>query len=812
MALPAAALVAAVVFDVHANAMAAPLLGACQIAQATQDRAQGKSGAKSAVALSANVAPALGLKFDPVLDLEPPVGAQTPLYIFGKSITGQTEDWVESVGDAEFRRLGLFIKAHRIRHDLVRDELTAQDQIRLFRSGEYYEGTSLKLKLGTSQGRFDNVSYQLTTSGGRGTASHVDFIQPMESRLANAVYTTCPRNRPAWELRMREMMVDQVREVGSGKSVVLYWGDTPLLPVGDMNFPISEQRKTGVLPPTYGTSTKLGLDVQVPFYWNIAPQHDMTLYPRLISKRGEQLGTEFRFLRENAVGTVKYEILPNDRVSNQTRQLGAVTASIRPIPQVTVGLNVQRASDDNYFSDLGNSLLSSSQRLLPGQLTVASSLRGWNVSAEVQRYQLLQDIGSPLIRPYSIEPKVAVSRAHRASPGMDAWPIDWSLNAEAASFRHPTLEGGDRFVTVGSAAWRQFQQGFQLTPKITLHATQYMQQSNGSDAATLSKFLTSPTGTIYQNNVGSGDKSYTRVLPTFSMDVSTVLEREFALGGAKLEQTLEPRLLYVRTPYKDQSAYPVFDTGAPSLNYAQMFSDTAFTGHDRVADLDQLTAGVTTRLNDQQSGAERFRAGVAQRFYFSDQRVTLPGGVARTDRKSDFLGQVGARPAKDVTVDGQLQYTPSASRWQSAALIGRYTPKPASAVSLAYRFVRGLSNTVDVAFQWPVAQHWYAVGRYQHALKDLGSTVGTPTPAQNTNLVEAVAGFEYDGGCWVGRVVLQQYAVNAAQKNTAFFFQIELNGMGGVGTSPLSVLSRNIPNYRLLNQVTPLPPKFDNFQ
>jgi LPS-assembly protein len=176
--------------------------------------------------------------------------------------------------------------------------------------------------------------------------------------------------------------------------------------------------------------------------------------------------------------------------------------------------------------------------------------------------------------------------------------------------------------------------------------------------------------------------------------------------------------------------------------------------------------------------------------------------------KSDLLGQISARPRTDWTVDSQAQYTPSNSKWQNVSLLNRFNPKPASMLSAAYRYVRGSSNTIDVAFQWPVARHWYAVGRYQHAMRNLGGGATN----QNSGLVEALAGFEYDGGCWVGRVVAQQYVTSATEKNTALFFQIELNGMGRVGTNPLSVLTRSIPNYQLINQITPLPSKFDNFQ
>ena len=205
----------------------------------------------SAIQLAQGVERPLGLKFDPVLNLEPSSSSDTPVYIFGKDVAGQTDDLIEARGQAEFRKLGLFIKGDYIRHDLVHDEVFAQGQVKLFREGEFYEGPTLRLKLGTTQGFFDDVRYQLVSTGGQGTAKRAEFIQPLETRLTQAVYSTCPRDRPAWSLRMDELLIDQIREVGASKSSTLYWGETPIVPFGDVSFPIGDLRKTGWLPPSY---------------------------------------------------------------------------------------------------------------------------------------------------------------------------------------------------------------------------------------------------------------------------------------------------------------------------------------------------------------------------------------------------------------------------------------------------------------------------------------------------------------------------------------------------------------------------------
>jgi len=92
---------------------------------------------------------------------------------------------------------------------------------------------------------------------------------------------------------------------------------------------------------------------------------------------------------------------------------------------------------------------------------------------------------------------------------------------------------------------------------------------------------------------------------------------------------------------------------------------------------------------------------------------------------------------------------------------------------------------VDVAGQWPVYRNIYAVGRVNYSIAD-------------RRLTESVLGLEYDGCCYVVRAVAQRIATSTTTATNAFFLQLELNGLGRVGSNPLDVLKRNIPGYSLL--------------
>jgi LPS-assembly protein len=439
---------------------------------------------------------------------------------------------------------------------------------------------------------------------------------------------------------------------------------------------------------------------------------------------------------------------------------------------------------------------------------------GWSGSASVQRYQVLQDLASPIIAPYSWMPRLLLNRSQRATNLAEGLPaVDVQATVEATRFDHPTLTRGSRFVTAASLSM-PFDLGyFGLTPKIGVHATYYSHDQSGSLNDTRRKFFQSAGISAanlgsFANNVDPATESYSRVLPTFSLDTNTVLERDARWGGREATQTIEPRFLYTYTPYKDQSRLPVFDSARPSVSLAQILSDQTFTGQDRIADQNHITTAITSRMLDAQTGQELARASVAQRFYIDAQLVTLPGEPVRTDQESDLFAEGGFSFSQYWRFDAIGQYAAQLGRWQASSANLRYDPRPGYSASLAYRFTRKTLDIIDLAFQLPLSQNWYAVGRYNYSLQKEPNLV---TGAQR-GLVESLAGLEYDGGCWVARAVLQRFATGADQANNAVFFQIELNGIARVGTDPLDALRRSIPNYRMINRLSPMPAKFDNFQ
>jgi LPS-assembly protein len=415
---------------------------------------------------------------------------------------------------------------------------------------------------------------------------------------------------------------------------------------------------------------------------------------------------------------------------------------------------------------------------LPRQGTLSYGGGWWSANLLVQSFQTLQDPDQPPVTvPYYRLPQLTVN-AYRGDLPLG---MTFAFAGEYVDFRIPTQgkDEGKRFTLYPQLSLPLQTDILSITPKIGLHSTRY-------DLDTRYDLNGQPTG---------GTEKLTRTLPIFSVDSGVTFERDFDWQGKALTQTLEPRLYYLYVPDRNQNNIPVFDTGTTDFNFAQIFAENRYSGGDRVGDANQLTTMLASRLLDPETGAEAVRAAIGQRFYFTSQKVVLPGEAKRNDHASDLLGFFSGRILPKTSLDVAVEYNPQ-SRWLERFNIGgRYQPESGKVLNAGYRYTRdqfatpGLSQ-FDISGQWPVYGGWHGVGRINYSIKD-------------QRMVETVAGFEYDGGCWVGRVAFQRIATQENTSNTSFFVQLEFNGFAKVGTSPLDILKRNVPGYGLIGQQNP---------
>lgn len=741
--------------------------------------------------------------------LPPEAARDAPTFVRGDHVQGKPGGVTTVEGNAVLRRHNLVIQGDRLSHDEPTDTARGEGNVRVNREGNRFEGPEVQLKLDTNEGYFKSPSYQFLRNDGHGQARHVDFVDKDTTVAHDATFTTCKRKPgpswlPDWVIGASRIEFDNEAEEGRATNGVIRFQGVPILASPYLSFPLSERRKTGLLPPTIGLGSVNGFELTLPYYLNLAPNRDATLYPTLMTKRGVDLAGEYRYLEPTYAGQLRAAFMPSDRLRNDNRwSLSAQhnqRVNIPALGQASLYANINRVSDDNYWRDFPRTGTALTQRLLPSDAFVSWSQAGWGFTAGAYSWQTLQDVTSPITPPYDRLPSLTARRGWTdfSLGGLGGW--DASIYTEYTRFRADRVQAGNdingsRALAVGELAWTLQTPAWYLRPRVQLHATQYQADS------------------VFSN----GARTASRVLPTLSLDSGLFFERDTQLFGRALTQTLEPRAFYVRTPMRDQSFLPNYDSAAFDFNLATIYTENPFGGQDRIADQSTLTLGVTSRLLDRDDGRELVKFGVAQRLRFRDQNVVLPGATPISERLSDLL--VGARLSWDPrwSFEGNVQYNPKQRESVRTTLAVRYMPGPYRVLSAAYRLQRGVSEQYDLGWQWPLADlfsgedlskqpggglgegRWYSVGRLNYSVPD-------------RRIVDLVAGFEYDAGCWIGRVVLERLQSSSSSSNRRILFQLELVGFTRLGSSPLQTLKDNVPRYQFLREEIDPPSRFSRYE
>jgi len=621
-------------------------------------------------------------------------------------------------------------------------------------------------------------------------------------RLYDAIYTGCPCPDPAWFIKSARVDLDVDGNEGVARSGVLYFKGVPILAAPYFQFPLRKERKSGLLTPVYGMSTRSGFEFALPYYVNLAPNYDATLTPRYLAKRGAQLGGEFRYLGRRHRGQIGGTYLADDKERDIKRWWLNLSHEHGLGAGFGARLKIQRASDDDYFRDFSTLGLGES---VADHLSSAASLRWsgyryFSAGLTAQIYQTLQDRGldAPIISPYDKLPELRLRAARYDWGGVDVVSESAFTRFHMSRYHgtvyphwNPTWRNrrlsfdGTRVASYNSVAYPIVRASWYATPKAALHASHYNTNWYAGELP---------------SNAGRA-RAQSRVLPLLSLDAGMTFERDAALFGNASVQTLEPRLYYLYVPYRDQSGLPVYDTDLASFNFAQAFDENIYSGGwDRIADANQLTLGLTTRWLDGDTGFERLSLSAAQRFYFSEQRVSLSANP-RTDRRSDYLVGVNAALTNTFNLHLNTQFHPESRERSRMTADIRWEPKRLASMSLSYRYENArTTESVTLAGQWPITSKVYALGRFDYSLQEKRST-------------QSIFGFEYKGDCcWVGRVVAQRYAVSAQAVNTAFFLQLELTGLGALGTDPMRLLRERVAGYQPVTHAIPDATPFERYE
>ena len=603
--------------------------------------------------------------------------------------------------------------------------------------------------------RFEGAEFEVGPDNARGETSVLEISQDGRLRLVDVGYTTCPPESNDWIIEASEIELDTRTGVGKARGVRLRFQGVPILYTPYLSFPITNARKSGVLTPEIGSTGRSGNELSIPYYWNIAENYDATLTPRLLTERGLQFGTEFRYLLENSDGILEVEYLPDDTKFGENRH------QIRFEHQTLFAsgwrnqIDFRDVSDNQYFEDLGGSLSASSITHLNRSLAFDFFGENWSLFGRVQEFQTIDSAILPDDEPYRRLPQI-YARGY--------WPdnvmgLTYSLDTELVYFDRDVGVTGWRLNAAPQVALPIEKPGWFVIPAAAVDHTRY----------------------DLQNTSVGQDKQPSRTVPIVSLDTGLKFERLMKFEEQRV-QTLEPRLLYVHVPHREQSGLPVFDTITPDLNLVQLYRKNRFLGVDRIADMDQLSIGVTSRIIDVNTGRELMSATIGQALYLSEQNVTLPGESPIVSDSSDYIAEIRFLVYENLNFDVGYQWGGEGGTAQSEARL-QYRPQSNKILNFAYRFRRQSLEQGDVSWSWPLSQSWNFVGRYNYSFRD-------------DRVLEQFYGVEFESCCCGLRLVSREYiSTRDGTRDSSFGLQLVLKGMTNVGTKADRLLERGILGY-----------------
>jgi LPS-assembly protein len=684
-----------------------------------------------------------------------PSYADLPTEVYADEIRATLGAEAELRGNVEVQRGLQRVTAEALHYDKRTDEAQAPGRVTLEDArGARFETTGLVLHLGERRGqagltRFNLAQSPFFTRYGRGDAQSVSFEDQYHTRLREGRFTACKEGQDDWFLHVKELELDTYEDIGTAWHSWLEFKGVPVFYFPYVNFPISDQRKSGVLMPRVGYSGQHGYEAAVPYYFNLAPNYDDTLTPRLLTKRGLQLRNDFRYLGPNSDGRFEVEVLPNDQKFGDDRAAGSLTHQNSFDPYWSANVKVQAVSDKYYLDDFGESVGVTAQTHLPQNGEINHRGPNWNLTGRVADYQTIDTTLAAADRPYARLPQLLLTNAGLPRPNR----LNPQLESEWVRFYRPGRVEGDR-ATLGTSLDYPLTSAYGfLAPRVTARYLGY--DLNRTE-----------------------DPSPSLVHGVASLDSGLFFERDMSWFGRTYAQTLEPRLFYLYSPYKNQDSLPNFDTNLADLSFANLFRENRFIGGDRLGDANQLSWGLASRFLEDEGGAERLRLGLGRIQYFDDRRVNLPPGVVQGPA-SDYLAEVAMR------LQGNW-YTQATAHWSAAEdasprrnVYLQYNPDPKRIVIAGYRYQRGDLSQTDLATEWPVTGPWTVRARSLYSQRDHRN-------------VESYLGFDYNACCWAARAFLTRRYTETRGQVGSIQFEFEFSGLSRRGRVPVSPLTQSV--------------------
>ena len=663
-------------------------------------------------------------------------------------------------GDVRLQRLDQLLRADRIDYNRETTAYLATGDVRYQDRSQLFSATRMQGTTNPEHGVADNVRFQLLTSRGNGDARQVTVLDQDHAMYTQGSFSTCDPSDRVWEIRSSQMTADQTTGVGRAHNVTLRLKGVPILWLPYMRFPINNERQSGFLYPQFGNNSHSGFYFALPYYFNLAPNYDATVTPRIYSKRGLMLGGEFRYLIGSSSGILQVDYMPHDRVADRERSFVHFQDSTYLAPGWAFSTSINHVSDKSYFQDFGNDLFNASRTLIGSSAYIRGSGDWWDAGLGVDTWQITDPSIPDSAEPYKRLPRLYFDADKPIGP---LGGPEWGVRSEAVRFESSFRPGGERFDAYPYLAWPMQGAAWFVRPEIGYRYTTY---------------------NLERPVVAGGPTTPSRSVPIFNLDAGLIFERDTSLFGNTYTQTLEPRLYYLRVPYRNQTDLPLFDTAPLTFDFWQLFTTNRFSGADRQEDANNLSLAVTSRLLDD-NGVEKISASLGEIHYFDPQRVQLSRFAKPTDfAGSDYVAnlQVSISDNWRVTASHLWNVQTGTTDVSTVGLQRRLGED--GVLNFSYRYRKNLLEQVDVSSEIPVSESWKLVGRYDYSLRD-------------QKVVDAFAGLEWDGCCTAARVLVRRYVRDfKGDISNAIFFEVEFKGLGAYGQKTESFLHHSIMGYQ----------------
>ncbi len=626
----------------------------------------------------------------------------------------------------------------------------------------------------TRQSTASDVAFASVPLQAHGYAKQLNRPNDSQYELDNVMFTTCPPTDRKWQLEAKSIDLDTDTGRGEAYNTTFKIADVPVFYLPYFNFPIDSRRSSGFLLPNASIDSESGAEIDIPYYFNLAPNYDATLNTHIYTNRNPMLSGEFRYLTDNyGEGILNGSYLPDDRKYD-----GEDRSSLfydhywtsNSIPRLSGDAKYSYVSDADYLNDFDSLGLSDNNLNLPRRARLNYYNDYINGELKVETYQTLDAIinnGEPLQdkdKPYSRLPQLSLN--YRL-PWSDS--IKFTGIHDSAYFKKSIDDGseaeksGVRVYNKLSAAYPMEAAWGYINPKLSLQHLYTSYDQDSLDANNLTDEDGSQSVLVPQASIDAGLNFYQAGSPFGFFDNT--------MGGYQL---LSPRLKYTYSPFKDQNDIPNFNTRIASINYEQLFSDSWFLGYDRLQDLHAITPGINYRYIDA-TGVTRFDGSIAEQFYFDDGRVTLEGQTPVLDNSSSgMVWSASTQPYNNVWVDvsGALD-TSYDLNYVTTEL--RYQPTNNSLFNVGFVKRQEDENTNQLPISaltasaiFPISSNWRVLAQGQYDYR-------------RNQTLDALVGIDYEDCCFGFAVYGRRYYndLNINDKpSQAIMAEIRLNGLG----------------------------------